>query len=193
MPAAPFLFLSSDAQTAYTAVLGVHWVSEMMILRKTGPARNEDRGSFRLLRIMLPLSWLVGAVGVRIPQPTFGGPVLFYCAMSVMIAGQLLRWWSVATLGRFFTVNVSILEGHHVVDSGPYRFVRHPSYTAILLIYFGAALCLGNAVSLIGVMLLSGLALLNRIQVEEQVLQAALGEPYRMYMQRTRRLIPGIY
>jgi protein-S-isoprenylcysteine O-methyltransferase Ste14 len=143
-----FLFLNTGAQSAYLAVLGIHWISEMLILRKVGPNRAEDRGSFRVLRIVLPLAWLAGIAGTRIPQPTFGSPFVFYCGLTLMIVGELLRWWSVATLGRFFTVNVSILEGHRVVDSGPYSLVRHPSYAAILLIYFGAGLCLGNAFSL---------------------------------------------
>jgi protein-S-isoprenylcysteine O-methyltransferase Ste14 len=188
-----FLFLNTGAQSAYLAVLGIHWISEMLILRKVGPNRAEDRGSFRVLRIVLPLAWLAGIAGTRIPQPTFGSPSVFYCGLTLMIVGQLLRWWSVATLGRFFTVNVSILEGHRVVDSGPYGLVRHPSYAAILLIYFGAGLCLGNAVSLIGLTVLTAFALLNRIRVEEGVLQSALGDAYRDYMHRTRRLIPGIY
>ena len=193
MPQPIFLFVTPAAQTAFAIFGIVHWISEMVILQKTGPSRAEDRGSFRVLRIVLPLSWVVAAVGIRIPQPTFGGAALFYCGMTLMVLGQLLRWWSVATLGRFFTVNVSIMTGHRVVDTGPYRFVRHPSYTAILLIYLGAGLCLGNAVSLVGLTVLAGLALLNRIRVEEQVLQSALGDDYRAYMQRTRRLIPGIY
>jgi protein-S-isoprenylcysteine O-methyltransferase len=113
--------------------------------------------------------------------------------MIVMIAGQLLRWWSIATLGRLFTVNVAIREGHQLIDSGPYRYIRHPAYTAILLFHVGAGLCLCNALSLIALTVPTTLVLLNRIRVEEDVLLSGLGDRYRGYMTRTKRLIPGLY
>jgi len=189
----PFLFLNEGARNAYLAVLAVHWISEMFILRKVGPKRVEDRGPFRALRIVFPTAWLVAVFATRMPQPIFTGASIFYCGLIAMVVGQLLRWWSVATLGRFFTVNVSIHEGHQVIQSGPYRLIRHPSYTAILLIYGGAGLCFANPISLFALTIPVLLVLLYRIRVEEQVLQSALGSAYRDYMQRTKRLIPGIY
>ena len=189
----PFLFLNETARSAYLAVLAVHWISETFILRKVGPTRAEDRGPFRALRIVFPLAWLTAVVATRIPQPIFADASIFYCGLSAMVVGQLLRWWSVATLGRFFTVNVSIHAGHRVIQSGPYRLIRHPSYTAILLMYGGAGLCLGNPISVSALTVPVLLVLLYRIRVEEQVLQSALGSAYRDYMQRTKRLIPGIY
>jgi protein-S-isoprenylcysteine O-methyltransferase len=110
-----------------------------------------------------------------------------------MGAGQLLRWWSVATLGRLFTINVAIRSGHRLVDSGPYRHMRHPAYTAILLVHVGAALCLGNVLSALALIVPITAVLLNRIRVEEDVLASGLGQPYRDYMSRTKRLIPGVY
>jgi protein-S-isoprenylcysteine O-methyltransferase len=110
-----------------------------------------------------------------------------------MVVGQLLRWWSMATLGRLFTVYVAIRDGHHVVQSGPYRYIRHPSYTAILLVHLGAALCFGNALSAIALLVPVALALGYRMQVEEAALVEALGPSYREYMTRTKRLVPGLY
>jgi protein-S-isoprenylcysteine O-methyltransferase len=104
-----------------------------------------------------------------------------------------LRWWSVATLGRLFTVNVAIREGHQLIDSGPYRYVRHPAYTAILLVHLGAALCFCNVLSLIVLTVPTTLALLHRIRVEEDVLQSGLGYTYSEYMRRTKRLVPALY
>ena len=70
----------------------------------------------------LPYAWMFASAGV----------VLF-------VAGLLLRWWAIIVLGRFFTVDVSIAEGHELIESGPYRFIRHPSYTGALLAFLGFA------------------------------------------------------
>jgi protein-S-isoprenylcysteine O-methyltransferase Ste14 len=64
--------------------------------------------------------------------------------LALMVAGLALRWWSIRTLGRSFTVDVRIRVGQTVVDSGPYRWVRRPSYTGLLLICIGVGLALGN-------------------------------------------------
>jgi protein-S-isoprenylcysteine O-methyltransferase Ste14 len=99
----------------------------------------------------------------------------------------------VVTLGRFFTINVAIRPDHRVVDWGPYRLVRHPAYSAVLLVHLGAALCLGSVLSLIMLTVPLMVVLVYRMQVEEDVLAAGLGQAYRDYMARTKRLIPGVY
>ena len=75
--------------------------------------------------------------------------------------------------------------------AGPYRWVRHPSYTGSLLTIAGVLLCLVNVASLFALIIpLAGYA--YRIRVEEDALVRSLGEPYRAYMRRTRRLIPFV-
>src|SRR5690348_17282812 len=74
-------------------------------------------------------------------------------AMGMMIAGMLFRWTAIRTLGRFFTVDVAVHEGHAVVDSGPYRLVRHPSYTGLLLAFAGLGLAFQNWISLLALLL----------------------------------------
>ena len=95
----PFLFLNEGARNAYLAVLAVHWISEMFILRKIGPKRVEDRGPFRALRIVFPTAWLVAVFATRMPQPIFTGASIFYCGFIAMVVGQLLRW---ATTSKTF-------------------------------------------------------------------------------------------
>jgi protein-S-isoprenylcysteine O-methyltransferase len=196
MSKAAFFLLSSQAKTAFVILCALYWLSESVIaarMRAGRQDRADDRGSLRLLAIVFPLSWWIGIAAIWVSQASIGGRALFRAGLIVMVAGQLLRWWSVATLGRLFTVNVAIREGHQLIDSGPYRFVRHPAYTAILLVYLGAGLCLCNILSLIAMTVPVIAALLNRMRVEEDVLRTGLGKPYREYMARTRRLIPGLY
>jgi len=111
----------------------------------------------------------------------------------VFIAGLALRWYSIVRLGRFFTVNVAIAADHQLVDSGPYHFVRHPSYAGSLLAVFGFGLSYQNWASLLAIFVPCCAATLWRIHIEEEALLGALGERYESYRQRTRRLIPFIY
>jgi protein-S-isoprenylcysteine O-methyltransferase len=94
---------------------------------------------------------------------------------------------------RFFTVNVAIAANHRLIDTGPYRFVRHPSYTGALMAFLGLALCLANWASLAVMLIPVFLVFLRRMRVEEGVLLQALGAHYREYMHRTKRLIPAVY
>ena len=102
------------------------------------------------------------------------------------------RWWAIVHLGRFFSVDVAILRDHQVVDTGPYRLVRHPSYTGLLLQCAGLALSLGMAFSVFLIVVPTFLVLFHRIRVEEKVLLANLGESYAAYTRRTKRLLPGV-
>ena len=115
--------------------------------------------------------------------------LLFAIGIALAVAGMALRWYSIWYLGRSFTCEVSIRPDQTVVDRGPYRWVRHPSYTGGLLTILGLLPCLTNALAFAGFFLpLAGYA--YRIRVEERALASELGEPYRRYMRRTKRLIP---
>ena len=128
-------------------------------------------------------------VGPRLPRGFPWG----LTSVIVFALGTALRWWAVVHLGRFFTVDVTVASDHRVVDSGPYRAMRHPSYTGVLMQFVGWALSLGNAFALPVVVVPIFLALAYRIRVEEAALRGALGEEYSAYCRRTRRLVPGIY
>lgn len=113
--------------------------------------------------------------------------------LALLAAGLALRWWSIRTLGRSFTVDVRIRVGQTVVDSGPYRWVRHPSYTGLLLICVGIGLALGNGAALASAILIPLTGLAARIHTEERVLLHELGEPYRLFAEERARLIPAIW
>lgn len=103
------------------------------------------------------------------------------------------RSWSIYTLGRFFKLTVVIQDDHRVIDSGPYKFVRHPSYIGSIVAMTGLGLAEGDWVS-VAIMFLGTLtAFVLRIRIEERTLAAELGEEYVAYSQRTARLLPGVY
>ena len=120
-------------------------------------------------------------------------PQLGWVGLTLFAIGILLRWYSIVHLGRFFTVDVSIAGDHKVIDSGPYRLVRHPSYSGALLAFVGYGLCLRNWAALLIVVIPITAAFLWRIHVEERALTETLGDDYRRYASRTERLIPFLY
>jgi protein-S-isoprenylcysteine O-methyltransferase Ste14 len=110
-----------------------------------------------------------------------------------LVLGLALRAWSVIALGRNFTVHVQVRAEQPVVDTGPYRLLRHPSYTALLLVCLGIGVALANWLALIVIVVLPTAAILLRIRVEERALLAGIGEPYRRFAATRKRLIPWVW
>src|SRR5579875_1884417 len=121
------------------------------------------------------------------------GAVSFAVGLTLMAAGVALRGWAFATLGRYFTLNVMVSADQQVISSGPYRVLRHPSYTGVLLISAGVGLAAANWVSLAALVVLPLALLLWRIHVEEQGLLAALDDRYRSYAAGHKRLVPLVW
>ncbi len=162
--------------------------------RYTGGATREDGGSGPVLWVLIS-SAVIGAFAIsgipswRLPVSAV---VIRRVALALMLSGLAIRWWAVLTLGRFFTVDVATHRDHTLVDSGPFRFVRHPSYTGLLLAFLGMGVSLGSTASLVILMTPILVALSFRIRVEEAALRRALGARYDEYCARTKRIIPGI-
>ncbi len=179
------------------AVIGYSYgLSELLLSllrRSKGGGHPLDRGSLRLLWAVIILS-VVAANFVVATVPSFHLPRPAYpLAVGLFAAGLVLRWYAIIYLGRFFTVNVAIQKDHHVIDSGPYRFVRHPSYTGGLLAFVGYGLCLLNGLALVVLLVPVTAAYWHRIRIEEAALTQFLREPYAAYCRRTKRLIPFVY
>jgi protein-S-isoprenylcysteine O-methyltransferase Ste14 len=116
----------------------------------------------------------------------------FYLGIFLMILGIIIRQWSIAVLGNFFSVDVGTQKGQKVVKNGPYKLVRHPSYTGILLTIIGIGLALQSWAAVIIIILGFIFGFSYRIHVEEKLLVSKLGDEYIKYMKETKRLIPYI-
>ncbi|MEQ1834298.1 MAG: isoprenylcysteine carboxylmethyltransferase family protein [Candidatus Eisenbacteria bacterium] len=116
-----------------------------------------------------------------------------FVALALFCSGISLRWWAVMTLGRFFTVDVAIHSDHRVVTAGPYRFVGHPSYTGLILLFAAQAVAFENFAALIVALAPILMALGDRIRVEERALNSALGAACAEYRRTTKALIPGVF
>jgi protein-S-isoprenylcysteine O-methyltransferase Ste14 len=118
---------------------------------------------------------------------------LFVVGLVLMAVGLAFRQWAILTLGGLFTADVRVRPNQPVVDRGPYRWVRHPSYSGLVLFFVGVGLALGNWASLVVLAVLPLAGLLVRIRAEERALFASLGDDYRRFAATRRRLFPGIW
>ncbi|WP_445371298.1 methyltransferase family protein [Methylomonas sp. HW2-6] len=114
-------------------------------------------------------------------------------ALAIFAGGLYLRYTAVIGLGRFFTTHVAILNGHRLIEDGPYRLLRHPAYTGLLMALAAAGLAMGDGLALLSLMLCSGWALAHRIEIEERMLEQQFGDCYRDYRNRRWRLLPWFY
>lgn len=168
----------------------------LSLLRRAGSNVNaKDRHSLLLIWAVVAAAMLFGvALAHLLPGLTLPHQQLFYAVgLVIFVGGLALRWYAIRYLGRWFTVNVAIADDQPLIDTGPYKLMRHPSYTGALMAFFGFALCLGNLASLILVTGASVGVFSWRIHIEEKVLAEAFGARWQHYCARTRRLLPGVY
>jgi protein-S-isoprenylcysteine O-methyltransferase len=163
--------------------------------KSSDPKKARDRGSFRFLIIMiwagiaLAFTACFGLQQAAIPRMR---TELFLAGIALMWAGIAFRYYAMRVLGRYFTFQVDVHSGQTVIEAGPYRYIRHPSYTGALITVLGLGLALGNWAGILAMLVCIGIGYAYRIHVEEAALIAALGEPYKDYMRRTQRLVPFV-
>jgi protein-S-isoprenylcysteine O-methyltransferase len=121
-----------------------------------------------------------------------GGSAWLVIGALLAAGGLALRVWSIRTLGAWFSSTVRVREGQQVITTGPYRRIRHPSYTGALLVALGVTTMLGGPIGIALVVVVVIPAYLYRIRVEEAALSRELGAAYDAYAKRTRRLVPWI-
>ena len=191
----PLIATSWPYALLYWAVFFAVYLPEALLNRRSRKlGSTQDAGSFAVVMgVQVPATAAAYAIafwgkfGVLEQQRLW-----FWAGLATMIAGAWLRRHCFRMLGKSFTAVVLVLPGQQVIERGAYRWIRHPSYTAGMLVYVGTILALGNWVSVV-VMLIPALFTYSyRVRVEERALLEVIGEPYREYMRRTKRFVPKI-
>ena len=181
--------------TAYAVWVGSETIASLK-KRSGNSSQRRDHGSKRLLITLIWVGvFLDFMLSFQFPGAAIPGPrvAIFYGGIFLMVAGFALRWYSMSILGRFFTFDVAIQRGHTVIEAGPYRYIRHPSYSGAILTIIGFGLALENWAGLVALLVCVGIGYGYRISVEETALAGALGEEYLAYVRRTRRLVPLVF
>jgi protein-S-isoprenylcysteine O-methyltransferase Ste14 len=115
------------------------------------------------------------------------------CAIVVFISGLGLRCYAVFSLGQFFSTTVVTQDKHILIKVGPYRFIRHPAYTGLLVSFFAAGFAMGDGLALLILFCPVAYVLMQRINIEEQWLTGHFGKTYKEYCLHTKKLIPWVY
>ncbi|HEX9989581.1 MAG TPA: isoprenylcysteine carboxylmethyltransferase family protein [Chloroflexia bacterium] len=180
---------------AFSALL-VLWMASELFVGRLGLhllSVESDRGS--ALAVLLAG---MGGMGLAFIAANFRWLPIYeawarWIGLAVMGAGLALRVFAILWLGPMFTRLVQILPGHRLVTSGPYRFVRHPSYSGLLLFFVGLGLALGDWLSVLLLLVVPFVGVWYRIRVEEEALLGAFSNEYRAYMERVRGLLPFVF
>lgn len=156
-------------------------------------AKSEDHSSWWLIItssiVMLGIVFLV-LHGRWLPDlPVYLIPI----GILLMVIGISLRIWAVVILGKFFTVQVKIFSHHHLIDIGPYRWLRHPSYLGIFLTATGLGLATGYLIVTLSFLIILSIVLGYRIHVEERALKEKFGNAWQAYSDRTWAIFPWIF
>jgi protein-S-isoprenylcysteine O-methyltransferase Ste14 len=154
------------------------------------PSATGDRGSFILIQVFGLVS-IVAAITLRRLNWGLLLPIFQYLGLLLIPLGLFVRSWAILKLGRYFSRVVEIETAHHLITSGPYRWLRHPAYTGMLTIDLGFGLAIGTWPGAVLMLALPAAATFYRIRVEEKILLQAFGDEYRSYMEHTWRLFPG--
>lgn len=153
-----------------------------------------DKGSlwwlYGLITVGYALSFAIGATKIGRMYPW---NIWFVIGMGLVVMGLILRIFSILTLKQYFTYSVAKVENHKLIETGLYKFIRHPGYLGQLIIFLGISTSMSNWLSIIVMMIPITLGYLNRIKVEERFMADQLGEDYLKYEAHTKRIIPMVY
>ena len=200
MFATPLPFVFPYAVAFWAAYVWAFYVSEWEVIRTskttapTAPGPKQDS-----LRWMMSLTLLAQVVAFAaafwLPARFSGGAStpIFFVGIALLVAGSMLRRHCFHMLGESFTIDVRAIEGQSVVDRGAYAIIRHPGYTAGIVMLVAVGLCLGSFISLAVLAAVAIYVYLRRIEFEERALEAILGEKYRVYAAKRKRLLPYVY
>lgn len=156
--------------------------------------KGKDKSTLNILWIVIILSIFFGIFVSKASNfPITNKVWILYLGEVLMLVGIITRIIIIRSLGKYFTVDVTIKEGHEIKKEGFYKYLRHPSYTASLLTFLGLGLFLNNWASLVLIFIPTFLAFSYRIKIEEEALVEQFGAEYIEYRKSTKRLIPFIY
>jgi len=180
---------------AYLILVVYYAITESRRKGQTFNGGAVDQASTRFLSLAVAISVILVIVANALNYLQLGVmvDVIGWIGIVVMLFGITLRVWAFQTLGRFYTRTLRISEGQRVVQEGPYKYVRHPGYLGVIVLWVGAGLATVNWIVTVLVTLTFVAAYRYRIEVEERMLVTSFGDQYAAYMKHTWRLIPLVW
>ncbi|MCA0171444.1 methyltransferase family protein [Bacillus sp. RAR_GA_16] len=177
-------------------LLSALWIGEFLMKRgkKNAESSSSEKRSFVWILCTISLAIVSSIIFSHFHLFVFN-ETLFTQLLGLILygCGIGLRYWGIKELGRFFSRNVIVERKVDLVSSGPYRLLRHPLYTGLLLTLIGLPIYIGTWGGIVLSFLLLVPALLYRIRIEERMLYASVGETYYEWGKERYRLLPFIY
>ncbi|HVI57751.1 MAG TPA: isoprenylcysteine carboxylmethyltransferase family protein [Luteimonas sp.] len=188
-------FFEQSLRFTWLVLLG-YW---LWAARSAKPNTQQESLATRFLLYWLPLLAAVLLLG---PGDWLGHSLLreqfvphttlvYSAGLALAILGASLAIFSRALLGRNWSATVQLKKDHELITSGPYRLIRHPIYTGLLVLFLGNAIMVGDWRGLLAVAIVFA-SFWRKLRLEESWLAELFGEPYRMYQARTKALIPAV-
>lgn len=184
--------------TATNIVMLLWGASEIFLLLKmrsgSDDVKGKDKKSLSFLWLVIGFSIFFGIFVAKASSlPFYSSEIIQILGLVVLLVSIVFRLIVVYSLGKYFTVDVTIKKDHQLKTNGFYKYVRHPSYSFSVLTFLGLAIVLNNYISAIILLVPVILMFLYRIKIEETALKDQFGKDYIDYMKKTKRLIPFIY
>ena len=161
------------------------------LYRRTTIIQESDQGSYWIILLIVWGSMFISFLARALDLGVFHNGLQFL-GLGMVFVGIAFREWAVVSLGRFFTVAVTVASDQTLVKHGPYRWLRHPSYSGSILSLVGFPLAMGTWVGGLSILVLSLVGYFYRVKVEEKALLKVFGDEYQDYMQHTWRFFPWI-
>jgi protein-S-isoprenylcysteine O-methyltransferase Ste14 len=158
------------------------------------PSNAQDAGTMRLINIGVNIALVLAFAASFLPWLAISNQrIALDTGIGLLIIGSLFRRYCIRILGKYFTAAVKVSADQPVINKGPYRWIRHPGYTAGFIVFLGLGFALGNLLSLFVFFVEICFVYSRRVIAEEKALLDTIGEPYRAYMARTKRFIPFVF
>lgn len=178
------------------AVLWIAWLIYWWVCSLRAKPAVRRQSPWSRIAHGLPLAIAVILLVMRRPDNWLGGSVLpwhdrgrYDVGLAMVAAGLAFSVWARVTLGRNWSATVTVKERHELIVEGPYRFVRHPIYTGMLLAFLGTALAQNEWRSVLACVLV-WLSLWHKWRLEERFMRETFGDAYMQYRAATPAVIP---
>jgi protein-S-isoprenylcysteine O-methyltransferase Ste14 len=184
----PTMLVSAGLWIAYNVIVAIG-------LRKRPEAKSAESLKSRAVHEQLVLAGIVllfapipGLTGRFLPDTLTTAAI----GLGTQLAATLFYFWSRTYLGRLWSGQITIMQGHHLVETGPYRLLRHPLYTGVIGMFVGTAIVSGQYHALLGIAMCI-IAYARKIPMEEAALRAEFGEAFEEYRRKRWAFIPWVY
>jgi len=175
------------------------WISSEIVLNRIARSgKNDKKSADKHSELLIWVAILVcialsSFISARYACVILDGQLIRYIGLAVLYLGIAVRLIAIRQLGRYFTVDVTIREDHQLMQSGLYKYVRHPSYLGACLSLLGLGLTMNNWYGLLAAFLPVFFTFVYRMNIEEKVLTERFGKQYEDYKLTTKRVFPFIY